>query len=108
MKATASKIMTLSCQLQTSCIKFNNNKLNTLQMYNIADKYRIVHRVVQCLSHSNLKILHNPHTAFRSFVKQSNDSNKTRSLSPRSLTAQNFICPSAMVRELPPFNKIWI
>jgi hypothetical protein len=38
--------------------KFNNNKLNSLQWYDIAQSYRILQRVVQ---HLPLKILHDRH-----------------------------------------------
>jgi hypothetical protein len=68
MKLWASE-MPLSCQLQKSYTKFNN-KLNSLQMYDIAQNYRIIH-VVQRLSQHNLKI-----SIFRRFVKENNDSNK--------------------------------
>jgi hypothetical protein len=36
-------------------------KLNSLQRYGIAQNYRILHRVVQCLSQHNLKISHYRH-----------------------------------------------
>jgi hypothetical protein len=36
-------------------------KLNSLQRYNFAQNYRILHRVVQRLSQHNLKISHNRH-----------------------------------------------
>jgi hypothetical protein len=36
-------------------------KLNSLQRYDIAQNYRILHRVVQRLSQHNLKILHYRH-----------------------------------------------
>jgi hypothetical protein len=36
-------------------------KLNSLQRYDIAQNYRIPHRVVQCLSQHNLKISHHRH-----------------------------------------------
>jgi hypothetical protein len=36
-------------------------KLNSLQSYNIAQNYRILHRVVQRLSQHNLKISHHRH-----------------------------------------------
>jgi hypothetical protein len=32
--------------IQKSCIKFNNNMLDSLQRYEIAQNYRILHRVV--------------------------------------------------------------
>jgi hypothetical protein len=36
-------------------------KLNSLQRYDIAQNYRILHRVVQRLSQHNLKISHHRH-----------------------------------------------
>jgi hypothetical protein len=36
--------------IQKSCIKFNNNMLDSLQRYEIAQNYRTLHRVVQHLS----------------------------------------------------------
>jgi hypothetical protein len=33
--------MPLSCQLQNSCVKFDTNKLNSLQRYDTAQNYRI-------------------------------------------------------------------
>jgi hypothetical protein len=36
-------------------------KLNSLQRYDIAQNYRILHRVVQCLSQHDLKISHHRH-----------------------------------------------
>jgi hypothetical protein len=38
-------------------IKFNNKKINGLQIYDITHKNRILHKVVQRLSQHNLKIL---------------------------------------------------
>jgi hypothetical protein len=35
--------------IQNSYIKFNNNMLNSLQIYGTAQSYRIVHKVVQRL-----------------------------------------------------------
>jgi len=46
--------------MESSCVKFNNNKLHSLRRYNIAQSYIILHSVVQRLSEHNLKIsLHN-------------------------------------------------
>jgi hypothetical protein len=42
--------------IKYSNIKFNKNKINSLQIYDIAQNYKIIHKVVQCLSqyHANL------------------------------------------------------
>jgi hypothetical protein len=40
-------------------LKFN--KLNSLQIYDTAQSYRILHRVDKRLSQHNLKISHHPH-----------------------------------------------
>jgi hypothetical protein len=37
-----------------SYIKFNNNKINSLQTYGIAQNYRILHKAVQRLSQHNV------------------------------------------------------
>jgi hypothetical protein len=54
------KIISLSCQLKKIYTKFNN-KLHSLQRYDTAQNYRILHRVVQHLCQHYLKILHNCH-----------------------------------------------
>jgi hypothetical protein len=41
--------------IKISYIKFNN-KINSLQIYDIAKNYRILHKVVQCLPQHNLTI----------------------------------------------------
>jgi len=41
---------------ENSCIKFNNNKTNTLQRYGIAQNYIILHKMVQLLSQHSFKI----------------------------------------------------
>jgi hypothetical protein len=51
-------------------------KLNSLQRYDIAKKYRILHRVVQRLSQHNLKISA-PSPYLKNCFKQNNYSNKT-------------------------------
>jgi hypothetical protein len=51
----------LAKPIKKSCIKFNNNKLNNLQRYNIAQKYRILYRLVQLLSQPNLRIPYQSH-----------------------------------------------
>jgi hypothetical protein len=38
-----------------SYIKFNNNKINSLQAYDNAQNFRILHKVVQRLSQRNLR-----------------------------------------------------
>jgi hypothetical protein len=40
---------------KNSCIRFNNNKINTLQTYGAAQNYRILHKVIQRLSQHELK-----------------------------------------------------
>jgi hypothetical protein len=45
-----------------SCIKFNN-KLNRLRIYDIAQNYRILPKVIQVLSQNNFKILHHAQPA---------------------------------------------
>jgi hypothetical protein len=42
--------------IEQGCIKFNNDKLNSLQSHDIAQNYRVLHREVQRLSQHNLKI----------------------------------------------------
>jgi hypothetical protein len=44
--------------IKNSCIKFNN-KINSLQNHDIAQNYRILHKVVQRLFQHNLKISKN-------------------------------------------------
>jgi hypothetical protein len=41
---------------EKNCIKFNNSKLNSLQSYDTAQNYRILHRVDLCLSQHSFKI----------------------------------------------------
>jgi hypothetical protein len=40
---------------------YDNKKLNRLQSYDVAQSYRILHEVVQRLSHLNLKITYRRH-----------------------------------------------
>jgi hypothetical protein len=47
---------------EKSCIKFNNNRLNSLQSYDIAQNYTVLHRMIQRLFQHKLKILHHRHT----------------------------------------------
>jgi hypothetical protein len=66
-------LITVVCMDEVSCISGSRNfiiflyfihlrrKLNSLQRYNIAQNYRILHRVVQRLSQHNLKISHHRH-----------------------------------------------
>jgi hypothetical protein len=42
-------------------IKFNNNKINSLQMCDTTQNYRILYKVVQYLSQHNLTILNHHH-----------------------------------------------
>jgi hypothetical protein len=42
-------------------IKFNNRKINSLQIYDIAQNYRILHKVVQRLSQHHLKMSNHRH-----------------------------------------------
>jgi hypothetical protein len=58
-----------------SYIKFNNNKINSLQTYDIAQNYRVLHEVVQCWSQHNFKF--QTTTILIGFIKENNDSNKT-------------------------------
>jgi hypothetical protein len=46
--------------IKNSYIEFNNN-VNSLQIYNIAQNYGILHKVVQRLSQHNLKISNHCH-----------------------------------------------
>jgi hypothetical protein len=41
--------------------KFNNNMINSLQIYDIAQNYRILHKVVQRLSQHNPKMSKDRH-----------------------------------------------
>jgi hypothetical protein len=43
------------------CIKCNNNKINSLQIYDITQSYKILHKAVQRLSRHNLKMSNNDH-----------------------------------------------
>jgi hypothetical protein len=43
--------------IENRCIIFYNNKINSLQKYDIPKNYRIKHKAVQLLSQHNLKIL---------------------------------------------------
>jgi hypothetical protein len=56
------------------CIKFKNNKINTLQPYDIAQNYRIL-KVVERLSRHNLKF--RTTAIFKRSVRENKDSNKT-------------------------------
>jgi hypothetical protein len=62
-------------QMQKSCIRFNNSKLNVLQKFDIEQHYIIIHMVAQYLSHHNLKI--RTITIFKNLVKENNGSHKT-------------------------------
>jgi hypothetical protein len=44
-----------------TCIRFNNNKTNSLQTRDSAQNYRIIHTAVQCLSQHNLKMSNHRH-----------------------------------------------
>jgi hypothetical protein len=50
-------------------------QLKSLQMYDIAQNYRILHKVVQRFSQHNLK--NSNHCRIQNFVKKNNDLNKT-------------------------------
>jgi hypothetical protein len=69
------RIMPLSYQLKTY-VKFNINKLNSLQTYDISQNYTILHKVVQLLSQHNFKISNHRHTQ-KLLQKNNTDSNKT-------------------------------
>jgi hypothetical protein len=43
------------------CIKFYNNKINSLERHDTAWHYRILHNVVQLLSQDNHNIPNHPH-----------------------------------------------
>jgi hypothetical protein len=45
-----------------SCIKFNDNKVNSLQKYDNTQHYRILHKVIQSLSQHNLNISKHHHS----------------------------------------------
>jgi hypothetical protein len=47
---------TIIIAINNSYIKCNNDKINSLQTNGIAQNYRILHKVVQCLSQYNLKM----------------------------------------------------
>jgi hypothetical protein len=55
--------------VDNSYIKFKNKKINSLQIYDTAQNYTILHKVVQSLSQHNL--------TFISSVEENNDSNRT-------------------------------
>jgi hypothetical protein len=46
---------------EKSCMKSNNNKLHSLQRYDIAQNYRILRKVIQQLSQHYLKMLYHLH-----------------------------------------------
>jgi hypothetical protein len=60
--------------INNSYIKFNNNKINSLLTYDIAQNDRILHKVVQLLSQHNLKMSNHSH--IQKLQKENNDSNK--------------------------------
>jgi hypothetical protein len=45
----------------SSCVKFNSNNISSLQRYDIAQNYGILHEVVQRLSQHNLKMSNHRH-----------------------------------------------
>jgi hypothetical protein len=47
--------------VDNSYIKFNNNNINSLQTYYIAQNYRILHKVVQCWCQHKLKMSNHRH-----------------------------------------------
>jgi tRNA C32,U32 (ribose-2'-O)-methylase TrmJ len=51
----------ITIPIDKSYVKFNNNKINSLQIYEISQNYRILHQVVQRLSQHNLKISNHRH-----------------------------------------------
>jgi hypothetical protein len=48
-------------QTENSCIKCNSNKINSLQRYDTAQNYRILHQAVQHFSQHNHKISNHHH-----------------------------------------------
>jgi hypothetical protein len=47
--------------IENRCIKFNNNRINTVQRYDIAQSLRFLHRMVQRLPQYNLTISNHRH-----------------------------------------------
>jgi hypothetical protein len=47
--------------IENTCIKVNNNKINSLQRCDTAQNYRIRHKVMQRMSQHNLEILNYRH-----------------------------------------------
>jgi hypothetical protein len=48
-------------QIENSCIKLNNNKINSARRYGNAQNYTILHKVGQLLSEHNFKISNQRH-----------------------------------------------
>jgi hypothetical protein len=61
---------------ENSCIKFHHNKLNNLQRYDTTQKYRILHKAVQCL-YPNITSKFRTTTIFKTLVKENDDLSKT-------------------------------
>jgi hypothetical protein len=80
---------------ENSCIKFDSNKIDSLQRYDTTQNFRILHRVVQRLSHHKLKILYHRHIQkLRQVVIH------IKLVCPWCFTKQNFIGLSGTVHEL--------
>jgi hypothetical protein len=60
-----------------SHIKFNNNKINSLQTYDTAQNYRIVHKAVQRSVCPNTTSKCQTTTIFKISIKENNNSNET-------------------------------
>jgi glutathione peroxidase-family protein len=81
--------------IENSCNKFNNNKINCLQRYDITENYKILHKVVQHLYQHNLKIVN--YHCIQISVKETNDWNKTC----------RYVHDVSLSRSLSMYNSSW-
>jgi hypothetical protein len=61
--------------IENNCIKFNNNKINSLQRCDFVQNYRILQKVVQRLFQHNRKTSNHHH--IQELRQRNSDSNKT-------------------------------
>jgi hypothetical protein len=76
--------------IEISCIKFNNNEINTLPRYDTAQNYRILHKVVERFP--NITSEFRTTSIFKSSAKENSGSNKTRRyIRDLSLSRMSFV-----------------
>jgi hypothetical protein len=69
---------TVIIPINNSYIKFNNNKINSVQIYNIAQNYRILHKIVHPVSQRKLTISKYRHIQKLRHRKQYDSSKRCR------------------------------